>query len=89
MKEITISRGTSNRIRVSFPYNKDYVAKIKTIDGHRWHPESKYWSFPNDKGIVEKILSAFSGENISIGPTLQKFDALERELVSKKFLRKF
>jgi len=35
----------SSRIRVSFPYNKDYVAKIKTIDGYKWHPEGKQPKF--------------------------------------------
>jgi len=89
MDKITIDKGTSNQIRVSFPYNKDYVAKIKTIEGYKWHPDGKYWSFPYSEDTLRKILSAFSGEDIDIDPILQKFDTLERELISKKFLRKF
>ncbi len=29
------------RIIVKFPYNQEYIAKIKTVNGHRWHPESQ------------------------------------------------
>jgi hypothetical protein len=36
---IKISRDVENRITVSFPYNPDYIAKIKTMQGYRWHPE--------------------------------------------------
>ncbi len=44
MTEIKIGRGVANRITVSFSYSPDYIAKIKTIEGYRWHPEEKYWS---------------------------------------------
>jgi site-specific recombinase XerD len=37
---------------------------------------------------VEKILSVFSGEDISIDPELQEFHVLERELVSRKYSSK-
>jgi hypothetical protein len=29
------------RIKVSFPYNPRYIAKLKTINGYKWHPEDK------------------------------------------------
>ncbi len=32
---------------VSFPYGLVLVSKVKTIEGRRWHPEEKHWSFPN------------------------------------------
>jgi len=76
------------RIAVKFPYNKDYIEKIKSVDGYRWHIQKKYWYFPDDDGIVEKILSAFSGEKINIDPALQEFYTLKRELVSRKYSKK-
>jgi hypothetical protein len=42
MAEIKIGRGAANRITVSFPYNPERIAKIKSIKGYRWHPEEKY-----------------------------------------------
>jgi hypothetical protein len=37
----------SDHIFVSFPYHPLFVAKLKAIDGRRWHPAEKHWSFPN------------------------------------------
>ncbi|NLJ04383.1 MAG: tyrosine-type recombinase/integrase [Exilispira sp.] len=59
------------RINISFPYNPDYIAKIKTIEGYRWYPEGRYWSVPYSDGSVERILSIFSGEEVEIDPFLQ------------------
>jgi len=33
-------------IVVTFPYSPLLVEKVKTIPGHRWDSEKKYWSFP-------------------------------------------
>ncbi|MDP3029409.1 MAG: hypothetical protein Q8O04_07935 [Deltaproteobacteria bacterium] len=42
---IEISKDASGRIRMSLPYNPDYLVKIKTIPGYKWHPKEKQWSF--------------------------------------------
>jgi len=47
LPEINIKKGESGETKVSFPYNPAFVEKIKTIKGRKWHPEGKYWSFPN------------------------------------------
>ncbi|MDI6734739.1 MAG: hypothetical protein QME42_00865 [bacterium] len=85
----------SNRVIVAFPYNPSYVEKVKSIKGHRYHPEGKYWSFPDSDGIVEEIVAVFQGEKINIDPALQplkdkiqvngNFEDLRRELVSRKY----
>jgi len=56
---------------VSFPYNPQFVEKIKTIKGHRWHSEEKYWSFPSSNGTLEKIFKVFESEKIYIDPSLK------------------
>jgi len=56
---------------VAFRYDPEFVEKIKTIPGHRWHPEEKHWSFPNSDGTLGKILEVFEGEDIHIDPALQ------------------
>jgi len=42
-------------IVVSFSYDPKFVAKVKTIEGHRWHPDKKYWSFPNSNGTLKRF----------------------------------
>lgn len=71
MSVIEIKKGTGDRITVTFPYNPDYVEKVKAIKGHWWHPEEKHWSFPNSDGTLEKVLKVFEGEEIHIDPVLQ------------------
>ena len=58
-------------IVVTFPYSLLLVEKIKTIPCHKWHPDKKYWSFPNSNGTLEKILEVFEGEKIYIDPSLK------------------
>lgn len=68
---IKISSDLPGRIKVAFPYNAEYIARIKTVRAHRWHPEEKYWSFPSSRLILKEILSAFAGEDLDIDPSLQ------------------
>jgi integron integrase len=68
---IKISSDIDGKIKVEFSYNPEYVAKIKTVNSHRWNPEEKYWSFPYSKPSLKEILSAFVGEQVDIDPSLQ------------------
>ena len=53
---ITIKKDKSGFLIESFPYNPQFVQKIKTIAGQRWYPEGKYWSFPDTDGTLDNIL---------------------------------
>jgi len=53
--KIKILKDRENNLIVSFPYNPQFVQKIKTIKGHRWHPDGKYWSFLNTNLSVGNI----------------------------------
>jgi len=68
---IKINSDIPGRIKVVFSYNSDYVAKIKSVKAHRWHPEEKYWSFPYSKSVLKEILFSFAGEQVNIDPSLQ------------------
>lgn len=35
--------------KITFKYDPDNVALVKTIPGRRWHPEDKFWSIPKEK----------------------------------------
>ena len=71
MARIQISNDPSGRIIVSFPYDPLLVAKVKTVEGRRWHPIEKYWSFPKTDGMLEKILEVFRDEKIHLDPDLK------------------
>jgi len=72
MARIQIANDPSGRIIVSFPYDALLVAKVKTIEGRRWHPEEKHWSFltaPNpphrwgrEREEVKKLESGLSAK---------------------------
>jgi len=68
---VEIHKDKSNNSITSFPYNPQFVGNIKIIKRHSWNPYSKYWSFQNTDGILERILKIFEGEKIYIDPFLE------------------
>jgi integrase/recombinase XerD len=81
--KIKTLKDKENNLMVSFPYNPQFVEKIKSIKGHRCHPERKYWGFPNSNEILEKILEVFEYEKIYIDPIVQSEDLLIGLLLRK------
>jgi integron integrase len=68
---VIVSKDNTGNITVAFKYDPLFVEKVKTIPGHKWNPDKKYWSFPNSNQILNQILSAFNGEEIDIDPSLK------------------
>ncbi len=68
---VKVGKDVSGRIKASFFYDSQLVARVKTIEGRKWHKDEKYRSFPNTDGSIEKILKAFEGEEIYINPMLK------------------
>jgi len=71
MVKVSISKDLYGRTVVSFPYDPLLVSKVKTIDGRRWHPNGKYWSFPGSDETLEKILKVFEHEEIHLDSILK------------------
>ena len=72
MASIRISKDIPQRkILVTFSYAPKFVAKVKSIEGYRWHPDKKYWSCPYSQEILRKIISVFKSESIDLDSTLQ------------------
>jgi hypothetical protein len=65
MVEAKITKDEFGRIVGSFPYGPLLVAKVKTIEGRRWHPVEKHRSFPKIEGMLEKILKVFVNHRFS------------------------
>jgi site-specific recombinase XerD len=81
----------SNRLAVTFPYNEQSIKKLKQIPGHKWHPELRQWSFPNDKDTLENVLKVFNGKKVEIDSVILPKDnvSFDEELIVelKKELR--
>jgi len=71
MARIQVSIDLSGRIIVSFPYDPLIVDKVKSIDGRRWHPARKHWSFPKLDGVLDKIVGLFENEDVQVDPSLK------------------
>ena len=81
---VRVERG-NNDIVVKFPYNPDYIAKIKSVKGYKWHHDEKYWSIPYSE--LESLLSAFDGSRIEVDPSVWLYD-LRKELMVRKYSRR-
>lgn len=55
-------RADGNQIRVTFPYSRDLVGKVKSIkaagrQAGKWN--GREWEFPNNETVLEKLRAAF------------------------------
>jgi integron integrase len=66
---VIITKDNPENIKVTFSYSSTYVSRIKTIPGHKWHPEGKYWTCPY--ATLNNLLLAFAGEDINLDSSLE------------------
>ena len=74
---IQIKPGEAGRLIVLLPYTPERVAKIKTVVGHRWHHEEKYWTVPRTDGALAHLLSLLAGEPVGVDPSLRPPSVLD------------
>ncbi|MFQ6102591.1 MAG: tyrosine-type recombinase/integrase [Anaerolineae bacterium] len=80
---IHIQPGDDGRLRVILPYAPERVEKIKTIPGRRWDAEQKCWTVPATTGMVERLVSLFTGDRVRVDPTLHRdWDTIKRILTA-------
>jgi len=75
-------RKKGERIEISFPYNPHYIAKIKTIEGYKWHSEAKCWSLPYSE--LKGLLTLFGEEKLDIDPSAW-LDEMRMEQVARRY----
>ena len=68
---MNISRDISGDITVTFRYDPAIVEKIRMIQGQRWHPVGKYWSFPDNQETLALFLDMFARKKVSVDPALK------------------
>lgn len=80
---IEIRPGDDGRLRVVLPYAPERVEKIKTIPGRRWDAGQKHWTVPATTGMVERLVSLFTGDGVKVDLALHRdWDTIERILTA-------
>jgi hypothetical protein len=59
IKASTILHYEKKRIKVEFPYNNIFIAKLKQIDDAHWSKTHNAWHIPNTKISFEKLKELF------------------------------
>jgi len=69
------------------PYDTDFIAKIKTLKGYKWHPNEKCWSLPYSHSNFNQLLFLFDDHDPVVDPTLY-LEKLREELISRNYSQK-
>ncbi|MBI4530103.1 MAG: hypothetical protein HY709_01155 [Candidatus Latescibacteria bacterium] len=77
MAVVRIGKKEPGRISVVVPYDPKLVAKIKEVEGRRWHPEEKVWTVSDGPGMMERLLALFAGEKMEVDPALRSIRDIE------------
>lgn len=54
---------------LSFPFDREVISMIKTINGARWNPQGRYWHIPSESGSVTWLNHVFSGRILFVEET--------------------
>jgi len=63
---IRVRAGPEGRLIVHLPYSPERLAKIKTVEGRRWHGPEKYWTVPSTPDMPERLRALFAGEELIV-----------------------
>lgn len=83
---IRVRPGESGRLIVQLPYSPDYVAKIKTVAGRRWHAREQHWTVPQGEETLGALLSLFTGKTVEVDPALGAVKARDQGKPSSALL---
>lgn len=59
-------KGKPGQLELVFPYNEEYISKVKTISGRKWDKDSKRWLLPESDESLEQLRSLFSKAELVI-----------------------
>jgi site-specific recombinase XerD len=85
--KIRIWKGQKDNIVVILPYDTEFISKMKTLDGYKWHPNEKCWSVPYTHTNFNQLLFMFGDHDPVVDPTLY-LEKLREELISRNYSQK-
>lgn len=70
MNAISVSQGEQGRLLVRLPFSAERLAKIRSVSGRRWVPETKSWSLPDKPGMAERLKELFAPDPVEFDPAV-------------------
>jgi hypothetical protein len=80
---VIVSKDVSDRIIVSFSYDLQLVAKVKTIEDRKWHPDKGFLAYLSEVGYPKQVRI-----QSTLGRTKSGIDSLVNKLDEIAALRK-
>jgi len=80
---IEMNKANHNRLIVILPYSEERIAKIRKIQGRKWHKDKKVWTIPADEKTIKKFKILFSNESIEYSE-LGKYKNLFKDSLSNE-----
>ena len=63
---IRVSTGKPGELELTVPYNKEYISRVRSIQGRRWDMLEKIWLIPDCKESIEQLKVLFAEEELII-----------------------
>ncbi len=63
---ICVRNGKPGELELVFPYNEEYIAKVRKIPGRRWDKDNKKWLLPDSEESINKLQELFTKEELVI-----------------------
>lgn len=86
---IWVRKGKPGELELVFPYNEEYIARIKGIRGRKWDVEIRRWLIPDCSESMEQLLKLFAAGEVIIDKDIscrEKEKEDETDSTNAKFL---
>lgn len=87
---IWVRKGNLGELELIFPYNEEYIAKVKEIHGRKWDVQNKKWLIPDCKESIEQLLKLFIKGEVVIDKSIYGLDEgseAEADSTNEKLLK--
>lgn len=71
---IWVRKGKQGQLELIFPYNKDYIKKIRGIRGRKWDAQNKKWLIPDSKDSIDQLFRLFTKDEVVVDKGIAAMD---------------
>lgn len=84
---IWVRKGKPGELELVFPYNEEYIAKVRAIPGRKWDKDAKRWLIPDSCESLEQLKQLFSKAELVIDSRISGKRSEEREDSTDQLLK--